>query len=526
MSIRCHVFWLSDYMVGKTLFNNTKTCAMVNIKTFYVILILLLSLGHTGNSQTIYNPSLNIITSSSLIDSLGFVEYTTTNASAGDARFTLFGDGFFDTQNNFGHQFPSDSLGFVTTTFFNRRYKKNKPKKRERFTGSTGSGSGSNMKINMNSGVESRVATSWSPCLNIENYFLLIFENISSTPDSGCVVFYYDSTQLSLNNSGILEYGWVTNKQNDVVSGSKLYNKKITWDFDTMISGEQRVVYIPMTSIVKAGTRLSLGSEYKSGCSGGSGISGSSATSSGWPHDPNSKVANKDTVLPDTITQQSIIYTVTFQNEGTAPANTVVLIDEIDEARLDLTTLQYIDSEYSCNFTLEGNTLEIVFPNIQLPGSKQIFPKKYSYDETESYVLFKICTKTNLIALDTIMNQVDIYFDSQPPISTNISKIPIIDIPSTIDECVNSLKPTGLLESTVSDISISPNPVENTLILNGIEDQVFTLFVYNNRGELVMSKPRINEENNSIEIINLPRGLYFVQLKNEMLNITRKVIKL
>ncbi len=498
---------------------------MISTKHAYLFLFLVMGLSQSGLSQ-IYNPSLKILTSPTSIVKDGFVEYNTTNAAVNDARFTLFGDGFFDRQNKFDHQFPKNTSGYTTKTHFLQRYKKKGPIIRSKATGATGGGTNINSKISMPSGANSRVGISWSPSQNIENYFLLIFENTTNAVDSGCVEFYYDDDQLSLNFAGILDYGWVTYVSKTAVVGSSLYNQVLKWEYDNLQPGEQRIVYIPMTSLVGTGVILNVGSKYSSECAGKADISNFSYTSKGYPHDPNKKTANNDCLIPSHPDQQTVVYKIQFQNEGTAPAVDVILKDYLDASLLDLSTLKFIDSEYAYTYTVTGNLLEITFENIHLPGLKQNGPKSYSYDETESFIKFKICTHTYLPG-GNLENQAEIIFDTQPPIFTNIESVPItFECMDSVVQCTNAGKPLKTENPLTQDIVIIPNPADNLLFIQGLNTQEVSATIFNNQGERIRSISKVTIENNGIDITDLPKGVYFVQIRNEFLNITEKVIKI
>lgn len=493
------------------------------IRIAYSILFLLFFI-HVGNSQ-FYNPQLNIITDPTTILANGFVEYETTNANIGDLRFTLFGDGYFTTLDDFDHQFQPNSGGYTTTTYFNRRYKKHVPTVRTKTIQGTGSGNSNNSKISMPPGINTRVATSWQPSFGFENYYMVIFENTTTVTESGCIEFYYDDSDLMLDMNGILEYGWVLNRVISNVTAPGPYNKKIKWDFVNLSPGEQRVVYLPMVTTAGIGSLINVGSKYLSGCVNSPGsIFNSRFVSNGSPHDPNSKTANKDCVRNYVNNAQPIIYTVKFQNEGDGAAKNVILFDVLDDNLLDLTTLEILDAEYDYEYFLEGNQLTIKFDNIYLPGLKQKGKNIYTYEQTESYVQFQICTR-EILEPGVIENQVEIYFDDQPAILTNLSEVFIVS------DCVNEIceseeKITNTTASVNSKITINPNPIENNIYVDGLEDHIISIDIYNNRGELVRSYSDIDKRKNHINMENLPSGLYLIQVRNEMLNFTKKMLKL
>ncbi|MEM9545650.1 MAG: T9SS type A sorting domain-containing protein [Bacteroidota bacterium] len=493
----------------------------------YFFLLIFFSISGYLNYFPPYNPSLSIVPPGQVpISSSGFVDYTTI-AGSQDARFTLFGDGYFGTLSNFDHQFPANLGGYTTKTYFNRPYKKHIPTLRTVNTGPTGNGTSTNNKISMPFDSDNKVATSWSPSPGIENYFMLIFENRTTSIESGCVEFYYNDFQLSLDSTGILEYGWVSGRTHSVVNTLGPYNQKLSWSFSNLMPDEQRVIYIPMHARVEESTRLFVGSSKTSSCSGPGGkISHASIMSSGYPHDPNVKLVNKGCIDPLTSDPQTLIYTVKFQNEGTAPANNVYLTDYIDESYLDLKTLKFIDSEYPYSYSVTGNLLRINFSNINLPGTGQTGPKTYTYDETESWVQFRICTHGNS-PIGNIYNQVGIVFDTQPIIMTDVSDVLVSgDCMESATEC-EALKPTSTAEEfQAPDISISPNPVQHVMSINGLNDHNVIVNVYNSNGELVVSKSDVSRENNAVSTVDLTSGMYFVQIKNEMINITKKVFKI
>ena len=498
---------------------------MYNFKPLFLLLTMFCLLTPSLQSQT-YNPSLFITTSTTDIATFGKVDYYTT-APATDGKFTLLGDGFFSILDPFSHQFKSDPNGFTTSTYFSKRYKKHIPVLKTKQTNATGNGNSTNNRINMAGGVQSRVATSWTPTPGIENFFLLIFENTSPTTQAGCIEFYYHDTQLALNNpQNILQYNnWVHTRAVSPVSNSPMYNRVISWKFDGLGQGEQRVVYIPMTAAASVGSLINVGSKYDPGCvnPGTSTVSNQLFNTGGSPHDPNQKYASTECVFPELELPQSIQYTITFQNEGSVPAEDVYIVDFLEEEFFDLNSVTYVDSEYPCSFNLNDNMLEIFFEKIKLPGLKQKTPNTYSYDETESFVTFSICTKTNLEP-DTIFNKASIYFDSQPPIQTNTSEV-LIDGECTGESYCGEMKLTNLAFNEDTELTFFPNPVDDLLTVKGLNDDNFVLLIFNLQGELIKEIPGLNRKNNVIDLSRLPRGIYLLTAKNERVCHTQKIIK-
>lgn len=110
---------------------------------------------------------------------------------------------------------------------------------------------------------------------------------------------------------------------------------------------------------------------------------------------------------------QLMTYTIRFQNTGTANAINVRLRDEIDP-NLDPSTLRVVAS--SDNFYLDWvtpTTLDFKFDDIQLP------PQSQGDFESMGYIVFEIEQTQGLPHGTAFTNQVDIYFDYNPPITTN-----------------------------------------------------------------------------------------------------------
>jgi len=362
-----------------------------------------------------------------------------------------------------------------------------------------------------------KVTTSWSPCKDIWNYFLLIFENdcYDGPGDSGTAEFYYNTNQLNLDFLNIIGNKWVTNISKTTVTNSSLYNAKVTCDFQDLFFGEQGVIYLPMTARVGEDTLLNIGSNYISdNCQDIDIIPDSTIYSRGSPHDPNVTTDDRDCLYPGLPNEETITYTVRFQNEGTAEAQNVVIKDYLDDIQLNLNTLVIVESEYSYSYTIAGNLLTIIFTGIDLPGLKQP-GHNYSFSDTESFIKFKINAKSNL-KYGKIYNQAEIYFDSQPVVVTNTSKIPVKDCELDVNT----------EESIISKINIIPNPAADVLFIEGIENEEVTLNVINSQGELIFSKSKVDQSNSLIDVSMLSSGIYFVQIKNKMINITKKVVKI
>ncbi|MEZ4894000.1 MAG: hypothetical protein R2778_13415 [Saprospiraceae bacterium] len=108
-------------------------------------------------------------------------------------------------------------------------------------------------------------------------------------------------------------------------------------------------------------------------------------------------------------------YLIRFQNTGTDTAFTVVVTDTIQEG-LNLMSLQTVESSHQFNFSfLPGRVCQWKFRNILLPDSHT------NEVASHGYLRFQIETNPALVP-DPILNDADIFFDSNSPVRTNESK--------------------------------------------------------------------------------------------------------
>jgi uncharacterized repeat protein (TIGR01451 family) len=223
--------------------------------------------------------------------------------------------------------------------------------------------------------------------------------------------------------------------------------------------------------------------------------------------DPNDKAVSKS-VMALTSLDEYLLYTVRFQNTGTAEAENVVVKDMLSDM-LDFSTLQMVSSSQPYRATLtSGNKLEFIFEGIELPES--------SVDEPGShgYVTFKIKPKSNLVLNDIIENTAEIYFDFNFPVVTN-----------TVSTTVSEL---GTDDFATVNLSLYPNPVKNILTIELKNDvAVKSVSIFNTLGQLVKRLPDTFEDNTmTTEISDLTTGSYFVQLQSDKGTVTKKLLKL
>jgi len=306
-----------------------------------------------------------------------------------------------------------------------------------------------------------------------------------------------------------------------------------------------------MTSVVPTGSHLRIGSSYNDIIEKPGSIFNQLIKTAGFPHDPNSKTVYPPVLVPYNGIAQKLEYTIRFQNEGDAPANTVTLIDMLDLNYLDPSTLIMVDSEYPFEYGINHTTgqLSIEFNEINLPGLKQSEPYRYTYDETESYIVFEICTFPIYFEHnECIKNKVDIIFDTQPAITTkpaiscayeeerpsytpvfcgmDMSKISDQDLEMTSDQelelsYINTLNRVPVQ----SNISIFPNPFTDEIVIRGLQDSGSKVQLINSTGQVINTLHSNGKGDDIMKVNDIPNGLYFILYQSNGKRIVEKIVK-
>ncbi|MEG0928642.1 DUF7619 domain-containing protein [Chryseobacterium sp.] len=205
--------------------------------------------------------------------------------------------------------------------------------------------------------------------------------------------------------------------------------------------------------------------------------------------DPNDKTCLEGTSIAKTQVGDYVHYLIRFENTGTGNAKNIVVKDEIDISKFDLSSLVALNGSH--NFVTEirsPNIVEFIFENIQLP---------FDNDHNDGYVAFKIKTKSTLNIGDTFSNTAKIYFDYNAPIVTN-----------TYTTSVESTLATSETKNNKNGISIYPNPAKDILYVKST-NEVTKVEIYDTAGRVITS---MGTKGNSVDVSHLPKGNYLIKL--------------
>ncbi|MDQ0065781.1 DUF7619 domain-containing protein [Chryseobacterium lathyri] len=205
--------------------------------------------------------------------------------------------------------------------------------------------------------------------------------------------------------------------------------------------------------------------------------------------DPNDKTCLEGTMIAQTQVGDYVHYLIRFENKGTANARNIVVKDEIDTAKFDISTLTPLSGSHSFVTRMTGtNKVEFIFENIQLP---------FDDANNDGYISFKIKTKSTLTVGEAFSNTANIYFDYNAPIVTN-----------TYTTTVRGVLATAEIKSGNENISIYPNPVQDILNIKS-GDEIIKAEIYDASGRILNTR---SVKSNSVNVSELAKGNYIIKL--------------
>ncbi len=219
--------------------------------------------------------------------------------------------------------------------------------------------------------------------------------------------------------------------------------------------------------------------------------------------DPNDKTCLEGTTISPEMIGEYVHYMIRFENNGTANAQNIVVLDRIDVSKLDINTLLTINSSHSFITRItDTNKVEFIFENINLP---------FDDANNDGYVAFKIKTNSNLVEGDTFSNNASIYFDYNFPIDTNTATTTIQALANPDFEFINYF-------------TLAPNPVKDVLtIQNKSTTEITSLSIYNVLGQLVLT---VTEPNASLDVSHLKSGHYYIKVMSPLGSSSSTFIKI
>ncbi|HCA06479.1 T9SS type A sorting domain-containing protein [Chryseobacterium sp.] len=218
--------------------------------------------------------------------------------------------------------------------------------------------------------------------------------------------------------------------------------------------------------------------------------------------DPNDKTCLEGASIEQAQVGDYVHYLIRFENNGTANARNIVVKDDIDTSKFDLSTLVPLNGSHRFVTKISGtNTVEFVFENIQLP---------FDDANNDGYVSFKIKTKSTLTAGNSFSNTARIYFDYNAPIVTN-----------TYTTSVQTVLATSEVNTDKNYFNIYPNPVKDILYIQS-KEEIVKAEIYDAAGRILTTT---GVKNNAVNVADLAKGNYIIKVSTKNKTLTLKFIK-
>ncbi|HKR04155.1 MAG TPA: T9SS type A sorting domain-containing protein [Bacteroidia bacterium] len=343
----------------------------------------------------------------------------------------------------------------------------------------------------------------WSGCAH-PNHFGMTYQNIGSIPYNGYVYFVFDTNMIYTTANC-----WGNNAPPDSIIGDTLF-----WNIYNVLPQQIYTVSVCFSTPV-GGVTINYSATIVA--LDGGGNMAYSATDYGThvvscSMDPNEKSAIPEGVFSQhyTLLSDSILYTILFQNTGTDTAYTVVIRDTIDN-NFDLGTFEVVEASHTMlsEVSLQTRVAKFTFNNILLVDSNT------NEGQSHGFIRYRIRPKAGTPDNTVVYNDADIYFDFNPPVTTNQTFNTLVTvIPISVSEISNENQ---------TEAKVIPNPFSNTawLVFENPGKELFHLKIYSVTGALVSFK---NTRDNKVLLVKdqLPQGLYIYDLSTDNgVNLTR-----
>lgn len=202
-----------------------------------------------------------------------------------------------------------------------------------------------------------------------------------------------------------------------------------------------------------------------------------------------------------------LVYTVRFENTGTANAEFIRVEDQLDSL-LNAGTVEVLNASHAFNFRRINNKLIWNFYNINLP------PTVTNPNLSKGFVQFKVKPNSGFGNGTVIPNSAEIYFDYNPPIYTG----------NFNTEFVSALQ-NNLFDA--SDFVLYPNPTSNFVQINlqNSTDKISKMVVYDMNGKIIKSISNINSNQIQMPTSEFSKGIYLIEITTQNnLKQTKKLI--
>jgi len=218
----------------------------------------------------------------------------------------------------------------------------------------------------------------------------------------------------------------------------------------------------------------------------------------GNSYNPNQIICLQGDVVSSSEIGEHLHYFIQFQNTGIGNAVNVVVKKTINPTSYDLSSIQLLNSSHPVYTRMKGNVIEFIFENVQLE------------DHKHGNILLKMKSRDTLIIGDSVTQTVEIFFDYNTPIVTDMAA-------TTFARLVDGIK---TIDNT---IEVYPNPTSGLFTIR-TENSIKNIEIFDTEGRLLFMKIG-NFGTQKIDISDRVAGVYFVKTTTDKGVQINKIIK-
>ena len=334
------------------------------------------------------------------------------------------------------------------------------------------------------------------PRPGFDTSYLLVYKNIGTTQLNGLVSFEFDNSKLNFLSA------------NETIASQSA--NTLTFNFNDLNPFETRTIDLEFNVFAPPTTNIDdelLAIATINPVSGDETEDDNVFTLAQMvfgSYDPNDITVLEGDQITIEDADKYLHYLIRFQNTGTASAINVRVENVLDD-KLDWTTMQLESLSHIGRVEIFNETeVSFIFNNINLADSTNDEPNSHGY------IAYKIKPKSNVEVGDIISGTADIFFDFNPPITTNTVNTEVVE-------------PLSIGDYTKQTIQLFPNPANSKLVItsNKVIDRL-TVIDINGR---TLNEIQLSKLEYTLDVSSLTKGVYFLELQSGESKMTKKFIK-